>query len=98
MAFSPDGKRLAAASGDGTVRVWELGTARVSLTLSIQLSLPPDTLTLINVHDVAFSPDGTRLATVGHDNTAQIWDAITGKELTHLGRSQGGGPGPGVQS
>jgi len=84
VAFSPEGKRLAAASGDGTVRVWDLGTHRASLKLFIQLSLPPDMLTLINVHDVAFSPDGTRLVTVGHDNTAEIWDAMTGQELLTL--------------
>jgi WD40 repeat protein/transcriptional regulator with XRE-family HTH domain len=84
VAFSPDGKRLAAASGDGTVRVWELATAQISLVLHIDIDLPPDTLSIFKVHDVAFSPDGTRLATVGPNDTAKIWDAASGKELLTL--------------
>jgi len=84
LAFSPDGARLAAASADGTVRVWELATSQVSLALSINITPPPDTFTIFNIHDVAFSPNGTRLATVGPDKTAKVWDAVTGEELFTL--------------
>nr|WP_291819724.1 hypothetical protein [Candidatus Microthrix sp.] len=34
------------------------------------------------VSGVAYSPDGTRIATAGHDGTARVFDAATGEELT----------------
>ena len=37
-----------------------------------------------SVYEVAFSPDGSRLATGSDDSTARIWDAETGKELQRL--------------
>ena len=49
--------------------------ARVQLTLAGHTD---------NVNNVAFSPDGTRLATTSGDKTAKIWDAKTGKELLTL--------------
>ncbi|MEV8630905.1 hypothetical protein AB0395_04540, partial [Streptosporangium sp. NPDC051023] len=37
-----------------------------------------------NVSAVAFSPDGSRLATASWDNTARVWEAKTGKLITTL--------------
>jgi WD40 repeat protein len=36
------------------------------------------------VHSAAFSPDGTRIVTASFANTADIWDAATGKQITVL--------------
>ena len=46
----------------------------------------PSTLTghTNSVHAVAWSPDGTRLATAGDDRTVRIWDPTTGETLTTL--------------
>jgi WD40 repeat protein len=66
VAFSPDGKRLASASADKTVRVWDADRGQEVLVLTGHTGL---------VTAVAFSPDGTRLASASVDKTVRIWDA-----------------------
>jgi WD40 repeat protein len=77
VAYSADGARLASASTDGTVKVWD---ARTGLEL---LTIREDTF---RVSTVAFSPDGTRLAGVccsgtSYQNTIKVWNARTGQAL-----------------
>ena len=63
LALSPDGKTLASASWDHTVRLWPLagGEPRV-LSGNAQ-----------NVNGVAFSPDGKQVISAGYDATLRIW-------------------------
>jgi cytochrome c len=63
LAVSPDGKTLASASWDRTVRLWPLagGPSRV-LEGNGQ-----------NVNGVAFSPDGTAVISAGYDGTIRVW-------------------------
>jgi WD40 repeat protein len=76
VAFSPDSKRVATASRDGTLKVWEARAGRLLTTIQGTGSG--------SFWDAVFSPDGKLLATAGDDTTARLWDASTGKEVLTL--------------
>ncbi|MFF5263741.1 WD40 repeat domain-containing serine/threonine protein kinase [Actinomadura viridis] len=66
VAFSPDGKTLASAGSDDTVRLWDVAT-RTAIG-------GPLTGHTDSVGALAFSPDGRTLATGGDDETVRLWD------------------------
>ena len=73
LAFSPDGKTIASASADGTVRLWETSTGKpVGRPLTGHTG---------PVNGVAFSADGRTVASAGADQTVRLWEASTGKPI-----------------
>ena len=72
LTLRPDGKELATASWDRSVRVWDLVERREKLTLAHH-SEP--------VNGVAYSPDGHWLASASYDQTVRLWDVRSGDEL-----------------
>jgi hypothetical protein len=65
-SFSPDGKRIATAGHDQTIKIWDAEDGRELLTLRGHTHV---------VYCVTFSPDGHLLASGGIDTTVRIWDA-----------------------
>ncbi|HYT87091.1 MAG TPA: protein kinase [Gemmataceae bacterium] len=72
LAYSRDGKLLAATAPNSTVRLWDATTGELLRTFTGHTEA---------VARVAFAPDGKRLATASHDGTARLWDVATGEPL-----------------
>jgi WD40 repeat protein len=68
VAFSPDGKILASAGGDGKVRLWNVADPAAAGPLG-----PPLAGHSALVVTVAFAPDGKILASASQDKTMQLW-------------------------
>jgi WD40 repeat protein len=74
LAFSRDGNLLATASGDKTLKLWDLANGREVAALKSGEAFM----------DVVFSPDGRRLATARGDGRVILWEAASGQELVLL--------------
>jgi WD40 repeat protein len=75
VAFSPDGATLAAGCSDGIIRLWDIASGDLRLTLSGHVGL---------VNRLAFTPDGRTLASLGEDRVLSLWHLATGQRLFSL--------------
>ncbi|MFE6691870.1 hypothetical protein ACFVFQ_36050 [Streptomyces sp. NPDC057743] len=81
VASTPDGRTLATADADHTVRVWDLTAGKPTAALP----QPPG-----SVRALALSADARYVAAVGADDTARLWDTTTRRRTATLT----GIPGP----
>ncbi len=71
VAFHPAGTQLASASGDGSLKLWELASRRCVATLGDRGAAP--------VWAVAYHDGGAFLASASLDQTARVWDVAAGR-------------------
>ncbi|KAL5522202.1 hypothetical protein ACEPAF_2059 [Sanghuangporus sanghuang] len=77
VAISPDGRLIASASSDHTIKVWDFHSGEEIMTLADKS------------YKVSFFPDGKRLASASWKRGLRIWDVQTGEVI--LGPLQGQG-------
>lgn len=73
VAYSPDGRVLAAGDSTHGVRLWDASTLR---SLRVLAGHEGDVLAL------AYSPVGRRIASGGYEGSVRIWDAEAGRDST----------------
>ncbi|MGO4884725.1 MAG: eIF2A-related protein [Bryobacteraceae bacterium] len=79
VAFSSDGKLLAAAGGlparSGEIKIWDVEKHAELRTITGHTDC---------IYAVEFAPDGKSLATASYDKLIKLWDAESGKEIRTL--------------
>lgn len=83
LAYSPDGKKIAAVGAGRAITLWDAATGK-------ELCQFPNRGQPLAV---VFSPDGQTLVTAGRNGVLTLWDASTGKQQRQLTGPRNGGQG-----
>ena len=80
VMFTSDGQYLVSASGDKTVRVWDVRTGEIVRVIRGQVGEGSEGA----IYAVAFSSDNSKAVTGSDDDTLKLWDANTGRLITTM--------------
>jgi WD40 repeat protein len=75
IGWSPDGSQLAISGNDGSIHIWDIGTAQVVYNLTTQMTI---------ISSLAWSSVNNQLAAVDRQNNLEIWDISNGQLLMTL--------------
>lgn len=83
LAYTPDGKMLASACSDGSVRLWDAATGKAIRSFRSAANPLPNT-GQVEIRGVAVSPDGKTVLGMENHETVHVWDLASGKPLRQL--------------
>jgi WD40 repeat protein len=89
LAASPDGQRLAVASGRLTPESFALLIFDAQTGQELRRWSAQEGAAVAGLRDIAFLPDGQRLAACGEDGHVRLWDSASGQEILHYPARRG---------
>jgi WD40 repeat protein len=87
LAFGPEGNYLASGSAIGTISIWDLtlGTRVKLMKIGFRQTVQDIGVShSVGITSIAFSPDGSRLASGSNDGIVRFWDVATGRLLSNV--------------
>src|SRR5439155_12390194 len=84
VAYTPDGSMVASGGDDGTIKLWRVVDGMLLRTLAGHQAPPAFYRKTAAIQSLAFSPDGTTLASAGNDNAVKVWRVADGSVIHTL--------------